>query len=71
MQEVKEVFWSEIDLDFIDTIKRSLRRQVGATYEEKFEASDFLVRFKEEPHYIYHFDEEYWVDYILNDDTES
>ncbi|HEY4567144.1 hypothetical protein GOP80_00650 [Planococcaceae bacterium Storch 2/2-2] len=64
------VYWSDIDLRFIEDVQTGLRRKVGSRYKELFEQSDFVQRLIEEPHYIYHFDEGYWVDYILNDDTE-
>lgn len=68
---MEQVRWSDIDLDFIEGVKNALRRKMnGVGYEEKFQASDFLVRFKEEPLYIYHFDEVYWAEYIFKGDVE-
>lgn len=56
----------ELDLKFVFLIRDELKKILGNQADEAIMKSGFLKRLQEDPVYVHHFDEEYWVGYIVD-----
>lgn len=56
----------ELDLKLVFLIRDELKLVLGKQADEALIKSGFLKRLQEDPVYVHHFDEEYWVEYIVD-----
>lgn len=65
------MIWSREDQAYIDEVTRLVERQARDKSEQLLQTTDFFDRLYEDPLYIYHFEPEYWADYVLHEDVEK
>lgn len=56
----------ELDLKLVFLIRDELKKILDTQADEAIIKSGFLNRLQEDPTYVHHFDEEYWVAYIVD-----
>ncbi|MFJ7663261.1 hypothetical protein ACIQXW_12715 [Lysinibacillus sp. NPDC097162] len=57
--------FNELDLELVFLIRDELKIVLGEQADEALTTSGFLHRLQEDPIYVHHFDEDYWVSHII------
>ncbi|OZI13469.1 hypothetical protein CEW92_01145 [Bacillaceae bacterium SAS-127] len=57
--------FNELDLELVFLIRDELKKSLGDQADEALMTSGFLDRLQEDPIYVHHFDEDYWVSHIV------
>jgi len=60
-----EYTFNELDLELVFLIRDELKKVLGEKADEALMTSGFLHRLQENPIYVHHFDEDYWVSHII------
>lgn len=56
---------NELDIELVFLIRDELKVKLGEDADEALMTSGFLKRLQEDPIYVHHFDEDYWVSHII------
>lgn len=56
---------NELDLELVFLIRDELKVKLGDDADQALMTSGFLKRLQEDPIYVHHFDEDYWVERIV------
>lgn len=56
---------NELDLELVFLIRDELKKVLGDQADDALMTSGFLDRLQEDPIYVHHFDEDYWVNHIV------
>lgn len=55
----------DLDLELVFLIRDELKLKLGDDADDALMTSSFLNRLQEDPIYVHHFDEDYWVKHIV------
>ncbi|WP_342528205.1 hypothetical protein MKY84_05020 [Chryseomicrobium sp. FSL W7-1435] len=61
-----EYTFNELDLELVFLIRDKLKERLGEDADKALKTSGFLDRLQEDPNYVHHFEENYWVNQIVN-----
>jgi hypothetical protein len=64
---LKNLHYDDLDIEFIMGVFNHLECYFQGNAKEVLLASSFLNRLKENPDYVYHYDEHYWANFIRNE----